>query len=512
MSGDDAVPAGVLKLCGADVELGNYVVGTTHPLGSGREAARALLEGVSGAQDGGRHYLATNGGSIYIDLDHLELCLPEVRSAFDHVAAWHAMLRLSQTALHRVNAGRPHDRPIRALVNNSDGHGNSYGGHLNVLVTRHAWRDLMERRLHYLAFLVAHQASSLVLTGQGKVGSENGAPDARYQLSQRADFLETLVAPQTTFRRPLVNTRDEPLTGNPWEALADPGHPAAALARLHVICYDSTLCHAASLLKVGSLQIVLAMLEAGAAPLLALDDPLSALRDWSRDPLLETRALLVDGRRVTAVEMQQLIHEHAGQFAARGGCEGIVPRAGEILALWSDTLIKCRDRDWAVLARRLDWVLKLGMLERAMHCDPSVDWNSPRLKVLDHLYSSLDPGEGLYWAWARAGGVEEMVPEEHIMRLMREPPEDTRAWTRAMLLRRAGPDQVEHVDWDHIRFRLRGGRRRRLWLAMPDPLGWTRARIEPQFARYERLDELITALGGERIKPAPRKKATHGRA
>ncbi len=525
MNPDAAAPDGVPKLCGADVELGNYVVGSAHP-GSGREAARVLLEAFSAsaggvgqvpaapewgaAQDWGRHYLGSNGGAAYIDLDHLELCLPEVRSAFDYVAAWHAMLRLAQTALQRANAARP-DRPVRALVNNRDGHGNSYGGHLNLLVTRHAWHDLMERRLHYLAFLIAHQASTLVLTGQGKVGSENGAPDARYQLSQRADFLEQLVAPQTTWRRPIVNTRDEPLAGRPLDGLVDSGHPAARLARLHVICYDSTLCPAATLVRVGSLQIVAAMLEAEVVPAIALDDPLTAVHEWSRDPGCQVRAPLVDGRRVTAVELQQLIHDEAARFTAGGGCRDAVPRADEILLLWGDMLARLHGRDWAALARRLDWVLKLGMLERAMHCHPDLDWNSPGLKVLDHLYSSLDPDEGLYWAWTRAGGVEETVPEESVARFTSEPPDDTRAWTRAMLLRRAAPGEVEQVDWDHIEFRLRGPRGRRLRLWMPDPLEWTRARIEPEFARHRRFDTLVAALGGERVRTTRRKRAGHGR-
>jgi len=43
------------------------------------------------------------------------------------------------------------------------------------------------RKPHYLAYLAAFQVSSIVFTGQGKVGSENGQPHVDYQLSQRAD-------------------------------------------------------------------------------------------------------------------------------------------------------------------------------------------------------------------------------------------------------------------------------------------------------------------------------------
>jgi len=513
MSGAAILP----KLTGADVELGNCVTGAAQPAGTSREAARALLEAVAQVADGrgelprspgagaqqdwGRHYLAVNGGAAYIDLDHLELCLPETRSAHDHVAAWQAMLRLAQTALAEANTARP-ERPIRALVNNSDGHGHSRGGHLNVLVARRTWQDLMERRLHYLAFLAAHQVSSLVLTGQGKVGSENRTPEARYQTSQRADFIETLLGPQTTWHRPLVNTRDEPLAGDLQDGLADAGHPAVRMARLHAICYDTTLCPGATLLRVGSLQLVLALLEAGEVPLLALDDPLDALAWWSRDPTLTRRARLVDGRQVTAAELQQLILDQVVEVAARTPLEPAVPGAAALLDFWGDTLRRCRTGDWPALARRLDWVLKLAILERAMHHDPTLEWNSPGLKVLDHLYASLDPDEGLHWAWAAAGGVDAIVSEERIARLAASPPEDTRAWGRAMLLRRAGPGELASVDWDHIRFRIGRGR---LHLPMPDPLGGTETEWRRIFSTHASTRGLLTALGARPPAPAGRR-------
>ena len=107
------------------------------------------------------------------------MLLPEVLSAYDHVAAWHAMLRIARGALDAANAKLPAGQRIHVLVNNSDGRGNSYGSHLSFLVTRRAWDNIFERKLHHLLFLAAFQASSIVVTGQGKVGAENGAPAGR---------------------------------------------------------------------------------------------------------------------------------------------------------------------------------------------------------------------------------------------------------------------------------------------------------------------------------------------
>ena len=440
------------KLCGADIELGNFILGIESECGTGFDASRLLLAEIDGLpradkfrgepcdcqacrrardeasdggrrssagngssqrqivnpQDWGRKYLPSNGGCVYIDLDHLELCLPEVLSAYDHVACWHAMLRIARTALKGANEKLPRQRQIQVLVNNTDGRGNSYGSHLNFLISRCAWKNIFCRKIHYLLYLAAFQASSIVYTGQGKVGSENGAPDAAFQISQRADFFERLAGSQTTHNRPIVNSRDEALCGSRVHAGRLGMNDAAnEMARLHVIFFDNTLSHVASLLKVGVMQIVLAMIEAEEVNInLLLDDPVEALARWSHDPALESRAELTTGEALTAVDLQLRFLEDAKDFVRRGECEGVVPRAEEIIALWEDTLLKLQARDFESLASRLDWVLKLSILQQVLDERPDLSWESPEIKHLDHLYSSLDETEGLYWAYERSGALE----------------------------------------------------------------------------------------------------------
>jgi proteasome accessory factor A len=354
-------------------------------------------------QDWRRTFLPGNGGCAYIDLDHLELCLPEVLSARDHVAAWHALLRIAARAQADANAELPEGQRIHVLANNSDGRGNSYGSHLDFLITRRAWNNIFHRRLQHLLYLAAYQASSIVFAGQGKVGSENGAVanPCDYQLSQRADFIEVLMGVQTTFNRPLINSRDEALTG----VSVAMDSPAQTMARLHVIFYDSTLCHVAGLLKVGVMQIILAMIEAEKInPHLILDDPVAAVHVWSRDPLLSQRAALVSGQEVTAVELQLRFLDEAKAFVDGGGCDDIVPEAEMIIELWADTLEKLRARNLSALAPRIDWVQKLALLQRALQQRTELGWDSPQIKHLDHLYSALDGG--LYqtsWCGRAAG-------------------------------------------------------------------------------------------------------------
>jgi len=543
--GAGKTPRRVVKLCGGDIELGNFIQGLERSQGTGGEAAHALLREIQGLprsagrsacqceacraararggqsvsagyggggfssgygnwggnagadygysystgysafdpQDWGRRFLAENGGCCYIDLGHLEICLPEVTNAHDWVAAWHAMLRVARGAMRRANARLPEGQRVVVLANNSDGRGNSYGSHVNVLLTEKLWEDIFHRKLYPMLYLAAYQVSSIVFTGQGKVGSENGAPPVAYQLSQRMDFMEALTGIATTVQRPLVNSRDEALCGG-WSYRRDE-EEAPRYRRLHCIFYDSNLTHTACLLKIGVLQIVLAMLEAGRTKgRLMLDDPVEAGLLYSHDPTLKARARLADGRVVTAVELQRLFLEEAAPFVASGDCEATVPRAGEIFALWADTLERLERGDWETLAGRLDWVLKREILRGALDRHPGLTWESPELRYLDQLYSSLDEAEGLYWAYEQEGLVERIVEEAHIARLVQAPPEDTRAWTRAMLLRTLDPDDIDSVDWDRLVVWGRVGRsgisRQTIYLA--NPLGFTRAAMERLFA------------------------------
>ena len=268
-------------------------------------------------------------------------------------------------------------------------------------------------------------------------------------------------------------------------------------ARLHCIFYDSNLCHVACLLKVGVMQIVLAMLEAGCVnPALILDDPLEAVGRFSHDPRLQARARMASGKKLTAVELQLLFLEEAEKFCAAGGCDRVVPHAGDILALYADTLQKLHAGDLDALAPRLDWVLKLRILQRAMAQRPRLGWDSPEIKLLDHLYSSLDPDEGLYWLYEKAGVTESIASAAQIERFVYEPPEDTRAYSRAMLLRLAEPDQINSVNWDSIGFRLAG---RSGWpvyrtLEMADPLAFTKADTAALFESGEPLETILDAL------------------
>jgi hypothetical protein len=224
------------KILGGDYELTNFIEGETEP---SDEAADAILDQIDGVPafrglkpfkwpvtaktnqprstveslvDHGRKYLA-NGGCVYIDSTHVELAFPESRSAAGFVHAHRAMLEVAVAALKAANQRRdPEDGKIRLLAGNS-ADGNAWGTHLDFLISRDAFTNVMDRR-HYQAFLASVHASG-VLFGQGKVGAENHRPIA-FQLSQRADFFSKVATLDTMcgVDRGLVNTRDESLAGS----------------------------------------------------------------------------------------------------------------------------------------------------------------------------------------------------------------------------------------------------------------------------------------------------------
>lgn len=498
----------VPKLCGMDVELGNSILSPDggEAAGSDAAASRLLLAAIEGRSgwlapdeetDSGRRFTGA-GHCFYCDLNHIELCVAEVRSAFDLVAGWHATLRIAAAARRAAQRKLPEGWMLQVRVNNSDGQSHSYGAHCNFLVSRRAWQDIFERRLHFQLLLASFQASSIVFTGQGKVGSENGRPPVRFQLAQRADFFETLCAPQTTYHRPLVNARDESLCGTGSRG-------ERGLARLHCIFFDSTLCHVATLLKIGTMQIVLAMIEAGEFDTrLLLEDPVGAVRAWSHDPTLAARCPTVGGEMLTAAELQLRFAERAHRFVESGAAAAAIPRCAEIHAAWTDTLRLLAAGDLDALAPRLDWALKLRTLLQVMRDEPRLRWDSPELQVVDQIYGSLDEEEGIYWECERAGAVERVVDAERIAHFVTDPPDDTRAWTRAQLLRLAPPGSVVSVDWDAVVLQVRrpGRRTERLRFSLANPLRSTRGDWNRTCGPTPDLDAVIAALAPENL-PVP---------
>jgi Pup amidohydrolase len=308
--------------------------------------------------------------------------------------------------------------------------------------------------------VVPHFVSRTIFTGSGKVGVETPALDAdtvHYQISQRAEFFEEIVGLETTLKRPIVNTRDEPH--------ADP----TRFRRLHVIVGDANLSEIAILLKVGTTAIVLAMIEDDAGPTrsLSLTDPVRALHQVSADLSLHRGLALTDGTTATALEMQWELFGAARKYAEDQGL-GALGDDGQVGALvlqhWEHVL-EGLESDPASLADTLDWVAKQQLL-LAYQDRHNCDWRDPRVAALALQYHDLRPDKSVY----QRLGLRRLITPAEANRAVSEPPPGTRAWFRGKCLAR-WPDAVVTANWDSLVFDIGTDPLRRV--PMMDPLKGT---------------------------------------
>jgi proteasome accessory factor PafA2 len=369
-----------------------------------------------------------NGGRLYVDGAHPEYSTPECTTARDVVLHERAGDRILAAAVRAVEQVRG---PGSLLVykNNTDGKGNSYGYHENYLVARAIPFERVARPL--VPFLVTR----LIFAGAGKVGAENQTSPAAYQISQRADFFETLMDLNTMVKRPIINTRDEPH--------ADP----VKYRRLHVIAGDVNMAECATFLKVGAMAIVLDMIEDNwALPAIELDDPVHAIKAVSRDLKVKADLRLAGGKATTAIAVQRAYLKAAQDYYA---CHELTLPVKEVLIRWEETLDKL-ERDPRELVRELDWVAKRDLIESYVD-RKGCGWEDPRVAMMDLQYHDVRPEKGLYFTLERAHRVERIVMDEEILRAETVAPRDTRAYFRAACVKK-WPQEVYAASWTSVLF------------------------------------------------------------
>jgi len=416
----------------------------------------------------------TNGARYYVDHAHPEYSTPECSDALELVAADKAGERILARSMKAVRRLIEADQEIVVYKNNSDGKGNSYGCHENYLVDRSVPFPALVQTL--LPFFVTRQ----VFTGSGKVGSENGAAPVGFQLSPRADFFEEEVGLETTLKRPIVNTRDEPH--------ADP----QKYRRLHVIVGDANLCEVATFLKVGTTAIVLAMIEdAFIDKDLSVVDPVRAMRTVSHDPTCRATVGLADGGTATAVEVQWEFLRLAAKYADETGLEACGGEAvgGEVLRRWEQVLTGL-EGDPGVLDGQLDWVTKKALID-SYAARGDLEPGDPTLALLDLQYHDVRPERSLYEKLVRAGRVERLVDEATVTAAVTDPPATTRAYFRGRCLSRWS-DSVVATNWDSMILDVGSEPLRRI--PMMEPLKGTREHVEQLFEECASPAELVARL------------------
>jgi proteasome accessory factor A len=321
-----------------------------------------------------------------------------------------------------------------------------------------------------------------VVCGAGRVGIGADGRGQGFQISQRADYFEVEVGLETTLKRPIINTRDEPH--------ADP----EKYRRLHVIIGDANLSEISTYLKLGTTALVLAMIEESFLTVdLTVDLPVAALRSISHDPSLTWLLTLRDGRKMTAVQLQMEYLEQAKKFVEDRLGADVDDVTSDVLLRWESVLTRLEDEPMS-LSRELDWVAKLELLEGYRSRD-GLDWGHPRLALVDLQYSDVRPDKGLYNRLVSRGRIERLVSEDVVTDAIKRPPLDTRAYFRGRCMSKYA-DDIAAASWDSVIFDV--GRDSLQRVPTLEPLRGTQAHVGDLIDRCETASELVDALSGGR--------------
>ncbi|WP_050758464.1 depupylase/deamidase Dop [Xylanimonas cellulosilytica] len=455
------------------------------PPGPAAEVARPDLEEAD--DPSAANCILTNGARLYVDHAHPEYSSPEVTSPRDGVL-WDVAGERVMLAASRAASALPGGQGIVLYKNNVDGKGASYGTHENYLVDRAVPFAVLAELL--IPFLVTRQ----VFAGSGRVGLGPTGDEAGFQLTQRADYIEAEVGLETTLRRPIVNTRDEPHADRTrWR-------------RLHLILGDANLFEVATYLKLGTTSLVLWVLEhldeladrglraREDLAALRLADPVADVQRVSRDIDLVAKLELADGRTMSAIEVQEA---YAGVVARALDLLGPGPDADTetyaVLDRWRSVLARLRT-DPQSCAREVEWIAKRRLLDGMRRRD-GLAWDHPRLHALDLQWSDVRPERSIYQRLLAGGAVERLVDEEAVADAVHHAPTDTRAYFRGEVMARF-PDQVSAASWDSVIFDVPGATALQR-VPMLDPLRGTRGHIGALLDASDDVGALLAGLRGE---------------
>ncbi|MCS5688961.1 MAG: depupylase/deamidase Dop [Actinomycetota bacterium] len=416
----------------------------------------------------------TNGARYYVDHAHPELSTPECTDALQCAIYDRAAEEILIRSMDKANQLLPDGEELVIHKNNSDGKGNSYGCHENYLLDRNV--PFGRIVLQIMPFFISRQ----IYCGAGKVGSE--APgvshdEVPFQITQRADFFEEEVGLETTLKRPIVNTRDEPHADS------------KRYRRLHVIVGDANMSELQTYLKLGTTAIVLAMIDDDMAPNdCAFEFPVRALREVSYDIDLGLSHRLANGDKATALEVQWVYYAAAERWADRHGFDvvGGEEIGVDVMKRWASVLTALEQHPES-LADSIDWIAKRRLYEgfRSRH---GIEWDDPKMAALDLQYHDLRPSKGL----ARRMGLTRVSDDAQVEMAINQPPPTTRAFFRGRCLEKY-PDQIVAANWDSMVFDVGSDPLRRV--PMLEPLRGTAAHVASLLDECDDAGELLRRLG-----------------
>lgn len=393
----------------------------------------------------------SNGGRFYVDHAHPEYSCPETLSPRDALIWDRTGEILAQRSVAAVAAaGGPQ---IALYKNNVDGKGASYGSHENFLLRRDVPFEALSASL--IPFLITRP----IFAGAGRVGLGQRSEQPGFQISQRADYVENDIGLQTTFNRPIINTRDEP-------------HADATWRRFHVINGDANRFDTPIYLKVATTSLVLWLLErqvqSGEDPLapfadvLIEGDPVEQHWAFSHDLSFGAHFRTRSGTR-SALDIQEAFVQLVVDALETDGLDTqAAPESWHAIELWRGVLDKLRRWEAAMqegadpaergqaladVALDVEWLAKWQLCE-GLRARGNLSWDDPRLAALDIQWADLTPGAGIAEKLRKAGRMRSLVADADIEAALLVPPSGTRAWLRGRAIQEI--PQVVAASWTSL--------------------------------------------------------------
>ena len=417
---------------GVETEFGVAAYDGSRQVLTPEEVARYLFRPVV-AQHRSSNVFTSNASRLYLDVgSHPEYATAECDSLSQLLAYDKAGERIFHQLSQQCDEALRNDGfagSTYLFKNNVDSRGNSYGAHENYLISRELALKSFGQQL--LPFLITRQ----LICGAGKIAGD------KFVISQRADQVWEGVSSATTRTRPIINTRDEP------------HGDSHRYRRMHVIVGDSNMSEPTFALKVGSMLLVIEMLEAGFdLPDMELADPIAHIRDIAADPTGAIELTLAAGGTVTALEVQQRTLDAAKRWLEQRPDEGTPnEEMARVVDLWARVLDAIATQDFSGVDTEIDWVIKRKLLTQfkdRLGCG----WDHPKLAQIDLTYHDINPERGLFYVLERKGLAARWIEDAAIEHAVDNPPATTRAAVRGEFLTAVRERGLAHnVDWVHLK-------------------------------------------------------------
>ncbi len=411
-----------------------------------------------------------NGARFYVDHAHPEFSAPEVLNPKD-ITKWDlAGEQIMRTAVALDAKEFPEDK-IRIFKNNVDNKGSSYGTHENYQVKRAI--DFSK----IVSGLTPHFITRQIYCGAGRIGIGQKSEEIGYQISQRADYIEAHVGLETTMKRPIINTRDEPH--------ADP----KISRRLHVIIGDANMSDFANILKVGATSLILSMIEQDFIDFeeVNLLNPVGIVKDISQDLDFKNLYILNNGNKFSAIDVQEWYLEKTKLFLTQHGYD---ENSRQVVDFWEQAITGLRNKR-EDLADRIDWIAKLILIEKYQEKN-GLTIDDDVIKSIDIKYSEITSEDGIAQVLKRNRLLKEYLNPFDVQEAVSEPPINTRAWFRGKSVSKFSKS-IAAASWDSLIFDI--DKNQPLFrIATADPLKGTQELTSEMINQSDTALDLVNSI------------------